>query len=88
MTGGEGREEAGGEADTWLVAGLDQEDLLWESQAGSSLAEGQVGTGGDGEGAEQLGKVVPGLESAEGQEGLGDIKVPLGDTGYNPLGLP
>lgn len=77
MRGGEGREGAGGErregadgeAGTWLVADLDQEDLIWENQAGSSSAEGQVCTGGDGEAAEPLGKVVPGLESVKGQEG-------------------
>lgn len=69
MRGGEGREEAGGEAGTWPVAGLDQEDMIWENQAGSSSAEDQICTGGDGEGAEPLGKAASGLESVKGQGG-------------------
>lgn len=67
VRGGEGREQAGEEAGTWPVADFDQEDLIWESQAGSSSAEGQVCTGGYEEEAEPLGKVMPVQENAKGQ---------------------
>lgn len=62
---GEGTEEAGEWADNWLMAGLGQQDLVLESQAGSSSAEGQVCTGEDAEGAEPVGKAFPGLESVK-----------------------
>lgn len=69
MRGEERREQAGGEAGILLAAGLDQKDLIWESLAGSSLAEHRVCTGGAEEEAVPLHMVEPGPENAWGPVG-------------------
>lgn len=65
--GEEDMQEAGAKAGIVPVVGLVQEDWLWESWAGRSLAEGQVCSDEAAGEAEWQGNELCGLESVWGQ---------------------